>query len=118
MTVACVQERVLISREDLTPTVEGESPAMKALTHIWTTLRTLPRPIQQILNVQVSSAIAICSALVTDYDLTVLFLDRLVSSSLLQYHVGRRDLRQDRYLLLRLRLGPDRDSRQCHSSWH
>ena len=53
VTAACVQERVLISREDSTALEEGESPTWKALGEIWTTFRTLPRPIQQVLNVQV-----------------------------------------------------------------
>lgn len=53
ITAGCVTERVLISREHDLRLHEGESPTMKALGEIWTTFRTLPRPIQQVLNVQV-----------------------------------------------------------------
>ncbi|GJN89623.1 hypothetical protein Rhopal_002610-T1 [Rhodotorula paludigena] len=48
VTVTCVRERILISRED-----DGQGGgAMRALENIWTTIRTLPRPIQQVFNVQ------------------------------------------------------------------
>ncbi|BGP15080.1 hypothetical protein JCM10213_002775 [Rhodosporidiobolus nylandii] len=48
ITCASVQERVLISRED---EHSGRGP-LAALEDIWTTIRTLPRPIQQVFNVQ------------------------------------------------------------------
>lgn len=56
ITVFCVRERVLISREDTSSPNGGSNSTLKALGDIWTTLRTLPRPIQQVLNVQVRSS--------------------------------------------------------------
>lgn len=54
ITVVCVTERVLISKYDDDTTLEGNA-ATRAMDEIWTTLRTLPRPIQQVFNVQFSS---------------------------------------------------------------
>ncbi|GAA6004844.1 hypothetical protein JCM10207_008425 [Rhodosporidiobolus poonsookiae] len=51
ITCMCVQERVLISRDD---GGSGGGP-LAALEDIWTTIRTLPRPIQQVFNVQFTS---------------------------------------------------------------
>lgn len=53
VTIVCVKERVLISREEDGIYDEGSSATWRALGEIWVTFRTLPRPIQQVLNVQV-----------------------------------------------------------------
>ncbi|BGP39227.1 hypothetical protein JCM10449v2_003165 [Rhodotorula kratochvilovae] len=50
VSVSCVRERILISRED--DHLDGGGGAMRAIEDIWTTIRTLPRPIQQVFNVQ------------------------------------------------------------------
>lgn len=56
VTVGCVRERVLVSRGDENVRSEGALRSMlTSLGEIWVTLRTLPRPIQQVLNVQFSS---------------------------------------------------------------
>ncbi|KAM0788744.1 hypothetical protein ACM66B_002836 [Microbotryomycetes sp. NB124-2] len=52
VTCGCVTERVLLSRVDED---EGPQSNWKAMRDIWTTLRTLPRPIQYVFNVQFSS---------------------------------------------------------------
>ena len=54
VTVACVRERILISRadDDLPPGSGRGSGALRALADVWHTIRTLPRPIQQVFNVQ------------------------------------------------------------------
>lgn len=54
ITVVCVTERVLISKQDDLDT-RGEHGAVRAAKEIWTTLMTLPRPIQQVFNVQFTS---------------------------------------------------------------
>ncbi|GAA5886641.1 hypothetical protein JCM5296_005357 [Sporobolomyces johnsonii] len=51
VTVVCVQERILISRDEEHPGQSGNM-ALRAIEDIWTTFRTLPRPIQQVFNVQ------------------------------------------------------------------
>ncbi|GAA5961763.1 hypothetical protein JCM21900_000753 [Sporobolomyces salmonicolor] len=51
VTVVCVQERVLISRDEEHSGQSGNI-ALRALEDVWTTFRTLPRPIQQVFNVQ------------------------------------------------------------------
>ncbi|POY73600.1 hypothetical protein BMF94_3133 [Rhodotorula taiwanensis] len=50
ITCSCVEERILISRED----DEGKEAGgpLRALGEIWTTIKTLPRPIRQVFNVQ------------------------------------------------------------------
>lgn len=53
VTVFFVKERVLISREDDAVFEAGGSSTKKALMDIWITFRTLPRPIQHVLDVQV-----------------------------------------------------------------
>ena len=53
ITAGCVKERVLISREDEHGIQDGKNSTKRAILDIWTTFRTLPRPIQQVLNVQV-----------------------------------------------------------------
>lgn len=65
ITVACVQERVLVSRDDDSLHTSRRSATMKSIGEIWTTLRTLPRPIQQVLNVQVSHYPALMTARLT-----------------------------------------------------
>lgn len=52
ITVCCVTERVLISKDD-DAEQEGMSSLKLAMENIWLTLRELPRPMQQVLNVQV-----------------------------------------------------------------
>lgn len=55
VTVGCVRERVLVSKGDEHLHDEGAFKSMvTSLGEIWVTLRTLPRPIQQVLNVQAS----------------------------------------------------------------
>ena len=57
VTVGCVRERVLVSKGDDHLASEGAFRSLlTSLREIWTTARTLPRPIRQVLNVQVSSA--------------------------------------------------------------
>lgn len=51
ITCSCVQERILISRDD-EHEASGGGP-MRALEDIWQTIKTLPRPIRQVFNVQV-----------------------------------------------------------------
>ncbi|GAA5916357.1 hypothetical protein JCM8208_005313, partial [Rhodotorula glutinis] len=57
VTVTCVRERILISRADddnhdaATSSSRG-SGALRALADVWHTIRHLPRPIQQVFNVQ------------------------------------------------------------------
>ncbi|GAA6037771.1 hypothetical protein JCM8097_005026 [Rhodosporidiobolus ruineniae] len=51
ITCSCVQERVLISRED---EHSGSGP-VAALEEIYSTIRTLPRPIRQVFDVQFTS---------------------------------------------------------------
>lgn len=53
ITACCVTERVLISNED-DAQQEGLSSLKIAMMDIWSTLRELPDPMQQVLNVQVS----------------------------------------------------------------
>ncbi|KAI5475906.1 MFS transporter, sucrose transport protein [Pseudohyphozyma bogoriensis] len=55
ITVVFVTERVLISREDDGDDVPGQGQTKKALKGIWNTFKNLPRPIQQVLNVQFAS---------------------------------------------------------------
>ncbi|GAA5987039.1 hypothetical protein JCM10908_001002 [Rhodotorula pacifica] len=50
ITCSCVEERILISREDDQGKEVGG--ALRALGEIWTTIKTLPRPIRQVFNVQ------------------------------------------------------------------
>ncbi|GAA5866002.1 hypothetical protein JCM3774_005554 [Rhodotorula dairenensis] len=50
ITCSCVEERVLISREDDQGKEVGGP--MRAVGEIWTTIKTLPRPIRQVFNVQ------------------------------------------------------------------
>ncbi|BGP23963.1 hypothetical protein JCM10295v2_002864 [Rhodotorula toruloides] len=50
ITCSCVQERILISR-DVEHEAGGGGP-MRALEDIWQTIKTLPRPIRQVFNVQ------------------------------------------------------------------
>ncbi|EGU12923.1 hypothetical protein RTG_00964 [Rhodotorula toruloides ATCC 204091] len=50
ITCSCVQERILISRDD-EHEASGGGP-MRALEDIWQTIKTLPRPIRQVFNVQ------------------------------------------------------------------
>lgn len=52
VTMFCVTERVLISKED-DDVKQGINSAKLAAQNIWTTLREMPRPLQQVLNVQV-----------------------------------------------------------------
>lgn len=52
ITVTFVNERVLISKDDDSGH-SNEGTTMKAIHEIWNTFKTLPRPIQQVLNVQV-----------------------------------------------------------------
>lgn len=62
ITCASVRERVLISREPVNPEdAHRRGGALNALGDIWSTLRTLPRPIQQVLNVQVGVYVQPCS---------------------------------------------------------
>ena len=51
ITCSCVEERILISRED-DDGKEAGGP-MHAIGEIWTTIKTLPRPIRQVFHVQV-----------------------------------------------------------------
>ncbi|KAK4055714.1 hypothetical protein OIV83_000260 [Microbotryomycetes sp. JL201] len=53
ITCSCVTERVLLSRID--DDDEHVDSNWQAMRDIWTTLRTLPRPIQYVFNVQFSS---------------------------------------------------------------
>ena len=57
VTVACVRERILISRADddlpgSSSSGGSSSGALRALADVWHTIRHLPRPIQQVFNVQ------------------------------------------------------------------
>ncbi|GAA5822156.1 hypothetical protein JCM11251_004876 [Rhodosporidiobolus azoricus] len=52
ITCTCVTERILISRDD---EHEKGGGAMAALEDIWQTIKTLPRPIRQVFNVQFTS---------------------------------------------------------------
>ncbi|GAA5855584.1 hypothetical protein JCM9279_002989 [Rhodotorula babjevae] len=60
VTVTCVRERILISRagdDDAahapgTASSSSSSGALRALADVWHTIRHLPRPIQQVFNVQ------------------------------------------------------------------
>ncbi|KPV77581.1 uncharacterized protein RHOBADRAFT_8597, partial [Rhodotorula graminis WP1] len=57
VTVTCVRERILISRagDDADGGGSGSSSgALRALADVWHTIRHLPRPIQQVFNVQFS----------------------------------------------------------------
>lgn len=54
VTVCSVTERVLISKEE-DDQQEGLSSTKLAMENIWRTLRTLPRPMQQVMNVQFAS---------------------------------------------------------------
>ncbi|GAA6058853.1 hypothetical protein JCM10212_002797 [Sporobolomyces blumeae] len=54
VTVTCVEERILISREVLGVNEQGH-PALQAFKDIWRTIRTIPRPIQQVFDVQFTS---------------------------------------------------------------
>ncbi|KDE07787.1 hypothetical protein MVLG_01886 [Microbotryum lychnidis-dioicae p1A1 Lamole] len=62
ITITCVQERVLISRETVDEaTGEGSKKPvamLKALQEIWTTIKTLPRPIQEVVNIQFTLSLA------------------------------------------------------------
>ncbi|GAA5902876.1 hypothetical protein JCM6882_009150 [Rhodosporidiobolus microsporus] len=51
ITCTCVTERVLISRDD----EHSGGGALAALEDIWQTIRTLPRPIRQVFDVQFTS---------------------------------------------------------------
>ncbi|GAA5878440.1 hypothetical protein JCM8547_006582 [Rhodosporidiobolus lusitaniae] len=51
ITCSCVSERVLISRDE----GPGGGGALAALEDIWHTIRTLPRPIRQVFDVQFTS---------------------------------------------------------------
>lgn len=50
ITCSCVEERILISREDDNGKEAGGP--MHAIGEIWTTIKTLPRPIRQVFHVQ------------------------------------------------------------------
>lgn len=56
VTVTCVRERILISRGDEHLDGDGggggSARLLRALEDVWHTIRTLPRPIQQVFNVQ------------------------------------------------------------------
>ncbi|GAA5882172.1 hypothetical protein JCM16303_002262 [Sporobolomyces ruberrimus] len=53
VTLTCVQERILISKGD-EDEVRGHS-AVRAVKEIWHTIRTIPKPIQSVFNVQFTS---------------------------------------------------------------
>ncbi|GAA5944417.1 uncharacterized protein JCM15063_000948 [Sporobolomyces koalae] len=56
VTLTCVQERILISNDDQDDGPVGAgSSASRALQEIWRTIRTIPRPIQSVFNVQFTS---------------------------------------------------------------
>ncbi|GAA5836239.1 hypothetical protein JCM3766R1_003465 [Sporobolomyces carnicolor] len=52
VTLTCVQERILISQDD-----DGRRghPIVRVCGEVWHTLRTIPRPIQSVFNVQLGS---------------------------------------------------------------
>lgn len=56
ITCSCVEERILISREDDNGKEAGGP--MHAIGEIWTTIKTLPRPIRQVFHVQVRLGVA------------------------------------------------------------
>ncbi|GAA6010028.1 hypothetical protein JCM11491_005835 [Sporobolomyces phaffii] len=54
ITISCVEERVLISTDDDASAASGH-PAFRAVKDVWRTLRTIPKPIQAVFNVQFTS---------------------------------------------------------------
>ena len=94
VTVFCVTERVLISKED-DEVKQGVNSAKLAVMNIWTTLREMPRPIQQVLNVQVRYFL-VSKCPDTDFRREIVHVvDRLVSNPLLLHNLGRRSLHQN-----------------------
>lgn len=118
VTVICVTERVLISKEDVTIYGEEKAGVSKALSEIWTTFRTLPRPIQQVLNVQVSQLLASSDLqlLITNTS-PVCFLGRMVPNPLLFDDLGGGDLRSHQLWLFGFCCRAFGNPRICHSRW-
>ncbi|SCV70975.1 BQ2448_3737 [Microbotryum intermedium] len=62
ITVACVQERVLISCATVDDATgegsKGPVAMLNALQEIWTTIKTLPRPIQEVVSIQFTLSLA------------------------------------------------------------
>lgn len=96
---------------------------MRVCGEVWHTLRTIPRPIQSVFNVQVSitlSRVSRLSVVVADSKLTARFVDRLVPDPVFHDYVDRRDLRHNvaTYIILRTCRRATLDPRRCNESGH
>ncbi|GAA5975120.1 hypothetical protein JCM5350_000140 [Sporobolomyces pararoseus] len=58
VTLTCVQERILLSTGDEDEPHKRGNPLTRAVTEVWHAIRTIPRPIQSVFNVQFFSWIS------------------------------------------------------------